>query len=90
MANLKNKKDIQVSEDLKNKLGDMITKEHVFINKLQSKYDKTLMKYGIRLLKAKTKKEQMQVREDLKKANLKHAEQTVKGGIKIGNTWLKD
>ncbi|MBL4896305.1 MAG: hypothetical protein JKY75_05475 [Erythrobacter sp.] len=81
-------KQVYVASDLKEELGQLITNEQILTKKLQQRFDRIIATHTTKIIRAKTRKEKNELNQLMRDAIKKHAERVVKGGIKLGQTWL--
>ena len=82
-------REVYVASDLRDELGELIDKEQILTVKLQERMNRIIAKHTPKIIRAKTKKEKHEVTKEMRDAVRKHAERIVKGGLKLGQSWLK-
>jgi uncharacterized protein (DUF2344 family) len=81
--------EIYVAQDLRDELGSLITKEQMQTKQMQMKMNKIIAKNTQKIIRATTKKEKQELTKLMRDEVRKHAERIVKGGLKLGQSWLK-
>jgi|TARA_Y100000310_G_scaffold202068_1_gene202159 hypothetical protein len=82
-------KEVYVASDLRDELGELIDKEQILTVKLQERMNRIIAKHIPKIIRATTKKEKAELTEQMRIEVRKHAERIVKGGLKLGQSWLK-
>lgn len=82
-------REVYVASDLRDELGELIDKEQILTVKLQERMNRIIAKHTPKIIRATTKKEKAELTQQMRVEIRKHAERIVKGGIKLGQSWLK-